>query len=299
MFNKITSTICCVILIFASHSLQGRPREFLIFDPIGSLDNPNSWHGFFASFQSLIGGLNFYEKQQYAGCRVEFTWGLYLNPKLGPNWWEYYFEPINIGSEENAFLIRFDSTQKYYWAYDAISTISRERASELIQRYIHVKPVIQKKIDSFVQENFGNYFIIGVHYRGTDKSSEAPRVSYSSVYKAILRVITTVSSERDYKLFIASDEQDFINYMKRNFGERICCLDAIRSSDGYPIHFNQTDPYRQGEESIMDCILLSKTNFLVRTQSNVSASAANFNPDLEVISLNSHNASIWLPNVRM
>jgi Nodulation protein Z (NodZ) len=278
--------------------LHTKPNEFLMLEPLGNITEPQTWPGFFACFQAVIGGLDYYEQNEFAGCMVRFKWGLYLDPQLGPDWWEYYFEPIKIGSRKKRKVIHLDNGKRHELAYNAIATISRERACQLIHKYVRIKPHIQEKIDTFVKENFEGNFIIGIHYRGTDKSREAPRVSYEKMHSAIAKTVDALPRSLDYKIFVATDEQLFIDYMKSKFGSKVCCLDAIRSLDGTPLHFKQAQPYRQGEETLMDCILLSTTNMLIRTHSNIGASAGNFNPLLPVATLNTHNASAWYPNIR-
>jgi len=55
-----------------------------------------------------------------------------------------------------------------------------ERKHELIKKYVVVKKPLRKKIKSFVNEHFKDNFVIGVHYRGTDKHNEAPCVEFET-----------------------------------------------------------------------------------------------------------------------
>jgi hypothetical protein len=43
--------------------------------------------------------------------------------------------------------------------------------------------------------------------------------------------------------------------------------------------------YRKGEDVLIDCLLLSRSDFLLRCQSNVGELATYFNPELPVIDL--------------
>ena len=55
----------------------------------------------------------------------------------------------------------------------------------------------------------------------------------------------------------------------------------FRSRDGRPIdEFNEDGNARKGEDAVLDCLLLSRCRFLVRTESNLSACATYFNPAL-------------------
>ena len=71
-----------------------------------------------------------------------------------------------------------------------------------------------------------------------------------------------------------------MNYV---FGDKVCFYSSQRSKDGKPVHYNSEDPYRVGEEALIDCLLLSRTNLLVRTSSNLSLCARYFNPSIPSI----------------
>lgn len=246
-----------------------------------------TWHpGFFCCYQTVVGFLNRCEQDPPVGYKVFFERGLYFDNAVGPNWWEYYFEPIESG-QPGEIIEHVSDVEKSAWGTDAISIISRDRAAEIINRYIKPKSHIQSKIDNFVNKEFANHYVIGIHYRGSDKSSEAPRVSFETVRQEVLKA---ASNHPNYKIFVATDEQGFINYMKHTFGSKVVCTDARRSPNHEPIHHVKGEVvdnrYQLGEDAVIDCYLLSKTNILIRTQSNLSSSAANINPSLPVIDLN-------------
>ncbi len=246
-----------------------------------------TWHpGFFCCYQTVIGFLNRCEADVPAGYKVFFERGLYFDSTVGPNWWEYYFEPIGSG-QPIKIIEHVSDVEKSAFGTEVISTMSRGRAAEIINKYIKVKSHMQNKIDQFIQTNFDHNYTVGIHYRGTDKSSEAPRVPFDSVRDEIKKHISDKSS---YKIFVATDENQFINYMRSQFGDRVVYTNAKRSAGNEPIHHNGgnmvDNRYMLGEDAVIDCYLLSKTNIMIRTQSNLSSSAANINPSLLVIDLN-------------
>jgi hypothetical protein len=252
-----------------------------------------SWSpGFFSCYQVVVGFLNWYEEQRAAGLasgmKVFFEKGLYFDATVGPNWWEYYFEPIQTSEPPARHVNDIGDTQKSAWATAAISTLSRERAGEIIRKYVRVKPHIQDKIDRFVEAHFRNEHVVGVHYRGTDKSSEAPRVAFEVVRKEIQNAVAGASQ---WVVFVATDEQGFLDYIRGVFGAKVVCINACRSTNHEPIHhidgaWAKTNRYNLGEEAVIDCVLLSRTSVMIRTHSNLSSSAANINPTLPVIDLN-------------
>jgi hypothetical protein len=122
---------------------------------------------------------------------------------------------------------------------------------------------------------------LGVHYRGTDKFSEAPRVPYEEVMAAV-RDAAHLALPRRWKLFVATDEQPFLEYARHAFPDRLICQEAIRSTDGQGLHFQLAGDYRNGEGAVSDCLLLSRCNYLIRTESELSLCSTLFNPHLPV-----------------
>lgn len=253
--------------------------------------------GFFCSYQAVVGFLNFIEQQPPPiGYKVFFEKGLYFDINVGHNWWEYFFEPIKSGDESDFAIVDHPGDMlKSRWQTEAISSISRERAGQLIQKYIKIKPLIQKKIDEFVRVNFLDRYVIGIHYRGTDKSSEAPRVSFDAVALEVKKHLyqNLLLNKPNVAIFVATDEIQFIHYMRHKFGNAVIYTNAQRAPDdhlpihhigGFPNHLRNR--YLLGEEAVIDCYLLSMCNVLIRTHSNLSSSAANINPGLNVIDLN-------------
>lgn len=46
----------------------------------------------------------------------------------------------------------------------------RETGHAILKKYFHVKAELQANIDDFAAREFGNNYVIGIHYRGTDKA---------------------------------------------------------------------------------------------------------------------------------
>lgn len=244
--------------------------------------------GFFSIFLSVLGALDFYEKLEGddKGLIVDFgTEGLYYDVNYGPNWWEYYFEPIKLGTDSYPRKL-FLKSDHCDFSVKAGYRLPRERGYELIQKYIKVRPNIQEKIDLFVQKNFEGYNVVGIHYRGTDKVTEAPAVKYQVLIDLIN---VEIAKDNNVKIFVATDEERFLETMRKNFHTRIVATDAIRSLSGRPVHYktyNDARNYQKGEDAVIDCILLSKCSKLIKTSSNLSTASARFNPFIEVVLLN-------------
>lgn len=246
-------------------------------------------HGMFSILDDVVSLVRAYERQEIAGVKIDFAdSGLYYDPKHGPNWFSYYFEPIELGNNNDnnnvvyahCLPYHFDATisglNLYAIDHIELDNINTAEINKIVAKYIKIKPEIRKEIKDFTQQHFTSKFMIGIHYRGTDKISEAVRTPYDKVNDAINNLVI---NKQDYKIFIATDENNFIDYIKAKFSS-IVYQDAIRSSSDKPIHFDNENPYQAGKEALIDAVLLSETNHLIRTSSNLSRWSTYFNPSI-------------------
>lgn len=270
--------ILIFLQVFCYFSAHANEKEYVVL-------NCRSSAGMFSIFCDVLSLVKHYEKGLYNGIEVDFeAQGLYYSYAHGLNWWEYYCEPIKYGEKVNAIHVMGDCPGSP--AFDIERHTSRQEAFSLIQTYIHFKPAIMQEIDRFEQENFCGNFVIGVHYRGTDKIEEAPRVDYFTVLDKVVEEIGKLPGDR-YKIFVATDEEAFLQYMISHFGNAVCYnKKALRSTNGFPLHFSECDRYAQGLDSIIDCVLLSRSQYLIRTNSNLSLWSTFFNPDVPVFEIN-------------
>lgn len=245
-----------------------------------------SW-GMFATANRILGHLYLYEEREppeIVGLSVDFgTSGLYYDPKYGPNWWSYYFEPISVGQQGND-PITFPTSRQCGLANDARQLrLTHAKAASLVEKYVRVKRPIVEIVDQFVRRNFQGLFTIGMHYRGTDKTSEAPRVPYEVVFETIRKQIPL---NQPYNIFVATDEAAFLEKMNEEFPGRVIAAEAYRSLDATGVHYSKSSGYEKGKEALIDALLLSRCDLLIRTSSNLSLWSTYFNPELPVILLN-------------
>lgn len=246
------------------------------------------WPGFFSVFNMVLGALDFYDNSSdmTKGLTVDFkTTGFFYDSTLGENWWDYYFEPIKFVAHDTQ-EIEFKEYKKIIFSFLAQMKLSRARSHELITKYIKIKPHIQKKVDSFIQENFKGNTVIGIHYRGTDKKIEAHLVNFETIARLLH---DEIEHNKTIKIFVATDDENFLNFMYRTFPGKIVARNSIRSKNETPVHSDPThNPYQKGEDALLDCLLLSGCSKLYKTASNLSDVAIKFNPHIPVINLSRH-----------
>lgn len=244
--------------------------------------------GLFSEVRVALGALSHYEawRHIYAGLRIDYaTTGLYHEPERGPNWWNYYFEPIDLddGPPVRSTVV---SPRAYRLFAAEGERLSRARAAELVRRHVRPRADIARAVDTYASAHFAGSHVVGIHYRGTNKHEEAPRVDYGAVRAAALEALAA-SGATPGRIYLATDEQGFLEYMRTRHSTSLLYRDMFRSSDGRPIdEVNVDTPYARGRDAVIDCLVLSRCNFLVRTESNLGACATYFNPALAHRTLN-------------
>lgn len=275
--SLFTRLILYVLLTGYYSGLLARQQEYIVYK--------GNNIGFFAIVNIVMGILDEFDQRRWAGVKVDLgRAGQYYDSKMGPNWWNYYFQPLQVG--KNTGRIKDNPNGDYYGIY-TLCRMSRQRGHYLLNKYIKIKPFVHRLVNNFYDKNLQGAYLIGIHYRGTDKGSEAAKVGYENAFRAVQNKINALHG-KPYKIFVATDEQNFLNAIKSKFSN-IYYTNSARSTDGTPLHYaHNRSPFKQGLECLIDALLLARCNTLIRTASHLSNTSAMFNPNIEFISLNTH-----------
>ena len=256
--------------------------------------------GFFAVMTWCLWILRYCEGQGLS-ADLRLTSELYRDRNRGSNWLTHYFDACQlVGSEEVARRVRYTKKVSELEDMEHLIPVSMTlgEGSRLVNKYLRPKPHIGKIVDDFWAIVGGDGPVLGVHFRGTDKSWEAPRVSWEHC----LTVVETYLRRHDAvkALFVASDEQAFVDFMADSIKDVPVYSreDHYRSrrSDGLPVHLSDGGGYEKGEDALVNALLLAKCSALIRTTSTLSAWASVFDPDIKVILLNKpYRNNLWYP----
>jgi len=231
---------------------------------------------------------------------IRLTGKNYLDPDRGPNWLHYYFDVSTpISARELASRARY--TQKVFDWEDMPHLIDMhmtiDEGARILHRYLPPKAHVVKMVDEFWKTLGAEGKVVGVHFRGTDKSWEAPRVPWEHCLSVVERYVRNHPAVR--AVFVASDEHDFIEFMKNSLKDVPVYShdDHHRSTSEQPIHAKTGGGgYERGEDALVNALLLAKCSVLIRTTSSLSGWASVFNPDLQVILLNiPYDTALWYP----
>lgn len=177
--------------------------------------------------------------------------------------------------------------------YDTIMNL--KLATNLINKYLDTKEDVISEVDDFCYKHFCNRRILGVHYRGTDKVDEAPLVDYDRVIRNIEYYIEKFPEIGG--IFISSDNINFIEYIEKVSLSRTIIYrnDSFRSRDDKPIHkVPCINRYDMNRDALINCLILSRCNALIKGASILSGWSKLFNPQLSLIMLNTPY-NLWFP----
>ncbi len=239
--------------------------------------------GLFSEVAAVVGAIEYCEHWNHlvAGLRVDFSdKGLYYDPTLGDNWWRYYFEPIDTGAPDGGTVTDVSTPQHDAFAYRVERELPRATAAAIVAQHVRVRPQLLEQADQYARATFAGRPAIGVHYRGTDKREEERPVPYPTMTAAIRDALSAEGGGAT--VFVATDDQRFLDHANATFPGLIQCRTMVRSSDGRPLHKAGGPGYTRGLDAIVDCLVLSRCRQLLRTPSNLGLFSTFFNPELPV-----------------
>ena len=239
--------------------------------------------GFFSNFRGTVSA---FKKCEEMNLLPYVLWGrdsIYYDEKYGDNVWEYYFKQISELGDDKVTI-----EQDFSWRN---LPHTRKKMNDLIKKYVIVNDEIQSEMDDFYNKNFKGKNILGVHIRLTDKSTfhteKKTIISIDNYKKHIKNYLDLHANSYAY---ISTDSNDYIDGLIGEFGDKVIIKnDTIRTSGEMSVHHHtKGDGYKKGKDVVLDTLLLSKTNFLIKGISNVSLSSLFFNKNLNHFNIVSH-----------
>lgn len=190
----------------------------------------------------------------------------------------------------------------------------RLKTSKLIENYIRPKAYIHKKVKAFYAEQMLGYFVLGVHLRATDVTDPDEqnihrRGSYN-LQKFLYEIskILADHTENRIKIFVATDSKKTLDTLRDNFSGYVIYSSTIFQTKekatgvgpagwvipGY-LAEDAGRAAKNGEEAVIDYLLLSKCDYLIHNGSSLARTALLRNPDL--LHTNIHSREAYLKNL--
>jgi hypothetical protein len=184
------------------------------------------------------------------------------------------------------------------WTVNYNLSLKLATAGSLFDKYLGFNPDIIEEVEDFSVKHFKNKKVLGVHYRGTDKMGEAPLVGEQTLYYHISYLL---QEHADFEIiFISTDDEKIIHFLHHSDlpVPVIFRQDAVRSADGDQFHRKkQVSKSIVHRDAVVNMLLLSRTDFLLKTASILSDCSVIFNPSLplRVISFPHSDNLTWWP----
>lgn len=253
---------------------------------------PGSRHaGFMSYYMQVISNLYAVHKT-HNKLYVKFTENMrYKDIRHGKNVWEYYFkQPYNINTSTD-----LQNSREVVWHENCLNISCRPtediitKASLMVNTYINLKDCIKEKINNCLN-TYTNQTdkVLAIHKRGTDHGTDAPLLDISEYFTETDKHIDNYN-----KILICSDEEFTVNAFKSRYGiDKVFSYNSIRAAApttlGVHHSIGMKDPYKMGEDVIIEAYLMSKSDMLIKTVSNVSNASLFINPLLKYVSIDNH-----------
>ena len=262
--------------MFASHGLY-----------CVEIENPTD--GFFAQLSGLM-PLLLHCRNTNLTPYIIINSALYRSRGKSPNILEYYFNCPELSPFQQKLVRQFSHRKVAHceqipvWSRDA--RISINEGHQLFNHYYEVRQNFLEEVDEFVRTYFSPGATIGLHLRGTDKFTEASHFTLDEVASAVRRVCQ--ERGRITHVFVATDVAGMTERVQQHLPDlRVFERAEYRSTHGWPIHYcRDITPALKGRDAIINCLLLSRCDFLIKTMSNLSAWSKVLNPALPIRLLN-------------
>ncbi len=230
------------------------------------------------------------------GIIPNFKFSYYDSPPEDDFFNRYFYIKNFTARQEN--LIKLESNAELGFTKQCNEALSVEQAHRLIQKYVGVHREILGEVESFCRSKLHYDNVLGVHYRATDKISEAPLVAYEAVLKNIRFYLQKYPATE--AIFLSTDDKKFETYLRSTAatGKPLVIRDDyFRSDNNLPVHYNQQlDKYKINQDAVVNFLLLSRCRGLIKSASLLSDLSVLFNPAIRLVMLNApYGNKLWFP----
>jgi hypothetical protein len=159
--------------------------------------------------------------------------------------------------------------------------------SKIFAKYVRPRAYLLEKVDHFFEERLSGTYNIGLHVRGTDAVSfrerRAHRIGSLSFRQYVKFIEQMIRKRPDSRIFVATDTEKAVRYLTKRFGDRVVAYDALRHDGGsvagsgpaggmLPAYIagDRDGAARNGEEAVIDYLLLSRCDLLVHNSSGLA-----------------------------
>lgn len=174
----------------------------------------------------------------------------------------------------------------------------RTEAKKILDGYVRPRSYLLEKVDDYFARHFAGHQVIGVHARGTDATSVQEIRAFRQNSLVLSRYFTEIEGllrrRPQAKIFVATDEESSLRRLAAAFPRRVFAYDSVRHQDGDQaagqgptgwimpgyIAADRDLAARNGEDAIIEYLLLSRCYHLVHNGSSLARTVLLNEPEL-------------------
>ena len=195
------------------------------------------------------------------------------------NSWEYYFNQTSNHSLEEVYNSKNVIFSRNDFHKNMNYMIHLEpKFRDLKEKEIRLKQECIDYVTNYFKKNsLDNKKILGIHFRGTSYKTSRGHVFPATIKQIKKYVDDLLSYENFDKIFICTEEKNYLDFFIKNYSEKLLYIDSYRSdkNDAFTKYNRKHHRYKLGDESVKEALILSKCSSLLFVRSNI-INAANF-----------------------
>ena len=240
--------------------------------------------GFFSNLTFILNHLLISEKHGYIPIIDMENYKTIYNEKIRvrntSNAWQYYFEKLNnfelteVYKSKNVIITNNKFYRNFYYNF-----LENEKLKQFFTKKIKVKKSLIKIYEKSYS-NVENKKTRGIHFRGTSYKRTPGHPFPPTKDQILICVKKIIEKEKVEKIFLATEELDYLEFFKKKFPDNLVYLgSSYRSNknDAFKIYPRNLHRYKLGREILLETMVLSRCNTFLYSNSNVSKAVIGFN----------------------
>jgi hypothetical protein len=225
----------------------------------------NRGHGWFSLLGGALCGFHKYGPLTY----IDWKQTLYADrDNNNTNTWDYVFEP------NSCKVTKRTKTKRLAGFKCGNGNVELKEWNKVLHENVRIKESVRQRADEFVKNHFGNH-TLGVHIRASDRAKDRDNLALHNHAVPTKRITDAIDKYLKKnpscdKIFVASDNVAQLKEIEQKYGHLIVYQKNItRSNNTEPIH-NFHDGYNKAIEVTVDMLIMAKTEYLIKSMSQVS-----------------------------